>query len=193
MESPSGRSSARTVASVRYEVVAVVTNKAGQVAVRGFGQAPTISSRADDGSRRARWESTGSRCGGATSSSRRLSVHDPERNAVRQRQLSDGAGQGGAAADIDALIRWRDDARAHGRVAGSASRRASNPAAATRSFRRCSPERRLDDVPRRLSGQDRPARDGQRADRRGVVGQRPRDAVSAVLGEEFGIDPDQIG
>jgi 2-furoyl-CoA dehydrogenase large subunit len=183
------------IASVRYEVVAVVTNKAGQVAVRGFGQAPTNFVL----------ELTMDRVAAAVGIDR-LEVR--RRNFIQPEdfpytipsgtQYDSGnyptvLGKAERLADIDALIRWRDDARAHGRVAGIGVASCIEPGGGNSIFQALFNPK--DDSTTFPEGcQVKIDRHGTVSAQIGVAssGQGHETLVSAVLGEEFGIDPDQI-
>ena len=87
------------IESVQYQALSVMTNKAAQEAVRGFGQAPTnyaIETAIDKVAAAIGLDRIEVRRRNFIRK-RRVSLSDPERHALRQRRLSHGGRQGAGA------------------------------------------------------------------------------------------------
>lgn len=186
---------AYAIHSVQYEAIAVVTHKTGQVAVRGFGQAPTnmvLESMMDR---------VAAATGIDTLEVRRRNFIQPEQFPYRipsgteydsgdypvvfQKALD--------VAGIDALRRWRDDARAEGRIAGIGVATCIEPGGGNAIFEALfNPKNTTTTFPE--SCQIKIDRNGAVSAQIGVAssGQGHETLVSTLLGEEFGIEPDLI-
>ena len=184
-----------TIGSLQYEAIAVVTNKTGQVAVRGFGQAPTNFAL----------ELTMDRVAEAVGIDRfevrrrnfippdafpyvipSGTPYDSGDYAVVLEKATRCAG-------LEELLRWRDEARAQGRVAGIGVASCLEPGGGNAIFEALfNPKNESTTFPEGC--QVKIDRTGAVSAQIGVAssGQGHETLVSTMLGEEFGIEPDAI-
>ena len=183
------------IGSVAYEAIAVATNKTGQVAVRGFGQAPTNFAL----------EQTLDQVAAAVGID---AVEVRRRNFIRPEEFPYVIPSGTAydsgdypavldkalgLADIDELRRWRDDARAAGRVVGIGIATCIEPGGGNAIFEALfNPN--IDTTTFPEGCQVKVDRHGRVSAQIGVAsaGQGHETLVSTLLGEELGIPPDEI-
>jgi 2-furoyl-CoA dehydrogenase large subunit len=184
-----------TIGSVEYEAIAVVTNKTSQVAVRGFGQAPTNFAL----------ESTMDRVAAAVGIDplevRRRNFIPPDAfpytipsgtpyDSGDYAVVLDKATR---CADLDALRGWRDEARGQGRVVGIGVASCLEPGGGNAIFEALfNPKNESTTFPEGC--QIKVDRTGAVSAQIGVAssGQGHETLVSTVLGEELGIEPDRI-
>jgi 2-furoyl-CoA dehydrogenase large subunit len=183
------------IASVQYEAIAVTTNKTGQVAVRGFGQAPTNFAIELSMDRIAR------AVGIDPIEMRRrnfIQAHEfpyviPSGTAYDSGDYPAVMTKAEDAADIAALYRWRDAARSEGRAVGIGVASCIEPGGGNAIFEALFNAKNTNTT--------FPEGCQVKIDRTGAVsaqigvatsGQGHETLVSTVLGEEFGIPPDEI-
>ena len=186
---------AYAIASVQYEAIAVTTNKTGQVAVRGFGQAPTNFALELTMDRVAR------DVGIDALEVRRRNFIQPEQfpytipsgTAYDSGDYPTVMAKAEALADFAALQRWRDAARAEGRVAGIGIASCIEPGGGNAIFQALFNDK--DKTTTFPEGcQVKIDRTGAISAQIGVAssGQGHETLVSTLLGEIFDVEPDDI-
>jgi 2-furoyl-CoA dehydrogenase large subunit len=186
---------AYAIASVEYEAIAVTTNKTGQVAVRGFGQAPTNFALELTMDRVAR------DVGIDSIEVRRRNFIQPEQfpyripsgTAYDSGDYPTVMGKAEALADLGGLMRWRDAARAEGRVAGIGIASCIEPGGGNAIFQALFNDK--DKTTTFPEGcQVKIDRTGSISAQIGLSssGQGHETLVSTLLGEIFGVEPDDI-
>ncbi len=183
------------IASVQYEAIAVTTNKTGQVAVRGFGQAPTNFVLELSMDRIARAVGIN-----AIEMRRRNFIQPHEFPYVIPSGTAYDSGDYPAVmtkaeelANIDALYRWRDAARSEGRAVGIGVATCIEPGGGNAIFQALfNPKDTTTTFPEGC--QVKIDRHGTISAQIGVSssGQGHETLVSTLLGEEFGVPPDEI-
>ena len=186
---------AYAIASVQYEAIAVTTNKTGQVAVRGFGQAPTnfaIESTMDRVARDVGIDAL---------EVRRRNFIAPEQfpytipsgTAYDSGDYPAVMAKAEALADFAGLQRWRDAARAEGRVAGIGIASCIEPGGGNAIFQALFNDKdKTTTFPE--GAQVKIDRTGTISAQIGVAssGQGHETLVSTLLGEIFEVEPDGI-
>jgi 2-furoyl-CoA dehydrogenase large subunit len=186
---------AYAIASVQYEAIAVTTNKTGQVAVRGFGQAPTNFALELTMDRIAR------AVGIDALEVRRRNFIQPEQfpyvipsgTAYDSGDYPAVMAKAEAVADLAALQRWRDNARAEGRVAGIGIASCIEPGGGNAIFQALFNDK--DKTTTFPEGcQVKIDRTGTISAQIGVSssGQGHETLVSTLLGEIFDVEPDDV-
>ncbi|HTW85696.1 MAG TPA: xanthine dehydrogenase family protein molybdopterin-binding subunit [Candidatus Sulfotelmatobacter sp.] len=184
-----------TIGSVEYEAIAVVTNKCSQVAVRGFGQAPTNFAI----------ELTMDRVAEAVGIDRfevrRRNFIPPDAfpYVIPSGTPYDSGDYGvvlGKAVDcagLDELLRWRDAGRADGCLRGVGVATCLEPGGGNAIFEALfNPKNESTTFPEGC--QVKIDRTGTISAQIGVAtsGQGHETLVSTILGEAFGVEPDRI-